>query len=230
MGSRLLCCGPVKWLRRTGVVVGAIAAVVALAAGILWWRLHQEPAELADTPAMNAAEAEHVLQELSRPSAPPPPGPKGPWNPRGGWGRKRPPRAEPEPRPYRLTLGQRQVAAIVVTQVARAAGGQLGDIRVAIRESDLLAAGKLRGTILSGSTVSIAAVPSAGRGGRLCLSLGEPRVGGQRIPSEVIDEIGGQAGAKMPRSICLRPRGAGLPGPVRAVRIANGNVVVDGVR
>jgi len=202
---------------------------MGLATGVLWWRLHQEPPELAGAPVMDEAEAERVVHDLSRPRAATPTPPQK-RNTRGGWGRKRPPRPGAQPLPYRLTLGQRQVTAIVVTQVGKAAPGQVGDIRVAVRDHDLLAAGRLRGTVLSGSTVSIAAVPAAGRRGRLCLALGEPRVGGQRIPGTVIDEIGGQEGAKMPHSICLSPRAAGLPGPVRSVRIANGSVVVEGMR
>jgi hypothetical protein len=104
-------------------------------------------------------------------------------------------------------------------------------VRVVVRDHDLFAAGRLQGaSVLAGTVVSISAVPSAGANGRLCLALGEPNVGGQRIPEQVLQELGAQAGQKMPRAVCLSPRFVGLPGPVRAVRITNGAVVVDGLR
>ena len=103
-------------------------------------------------------------------------------------------------------------------------------MRVAVREHDLFAAGRLRGTALSGSVVSLTAVPSAGARGRLCLALGQARVGGQAIPAELLEELGARSGQKVPRAVCMSARAVGLPGPVRAVRVTGGKVVVEGTR
>lgn len=215
-----------KWLRRLAIAMGLSLVAAVGVATYVWWQMHREPDDFANAPAMDAAEAERVLREIGK--TPPAPVTEE-WSTKGGWGRKRPPSPAAAPRPYRVALTDRQVAALVVTHVARAAGGQVGDIRVVVREHDLFAAGRLQGTAFSGSVVSMTGVPSA-RHGRLCLALGEPRVGGQRIPEDLLQELGAQAGQKMPRMLCLAPRAIGLPGPVRSARISEGKVVVEGER
>lgn len=218
-----------KWLRRVALAVGVLALAGGLVLAFLWWRLRQEPEDFGRASTMDAAEAERVLRDLGH-EAPVQTPAEDRWDPRGGWGRKRPPSKAAPPRPYRLALTDRQVAAIVVRQVVRSARGQVGDVRVAVREHDLFAAGRLRGTALSGSVVSITAVPSAGARGRLCLALGQARVGGQAIPAELLEELGARSGQKMPRTVCMSARAIGLPGPVRAVRVTGGRVVVEGSR
>lgn len=219
-----------KWLRRGALSLCVVTLAGALVLAVLWRRLRQEPDDFSRAPSMDAAEAERVLRDLGRNDSAASAPAEEHWNPKGGWGRKRPPAPGAAPRPYRLALTDRQVAALVVRQVTRSVRGQIGDVRVAVRERDIFAAGRLQGTALSGAVVSITAVPSAGARGRLCLALGQARVGGQAIPTQLLEELGARAGQKMPRAVCMSARGAGLPGPVRTVRIAGGKVVVDGVR
>lgn len=224
-----------KWLRRIALAIGVLVALAAVGAGVLWWRLRQDPAEIAGAPTMDVAEAERVLSEMARRQSAEPPDddrPRLKVHPAPPRQDRRPVRHDTPPaerRPYRLTLDARQVAALVVTQVARLARDRADDVRVVVREHDLFAAARLRGTALAGSVLSIAAVPGAGRGGRLCLRLGEPHVGGQRIPAELVEQLGGP-GAHVPRSICMNARAVGLPGPVHAARVGRGGVVVEGVR
>lgn len=218
-----------KWLKRVALGLGVLAALGALVFGYLWWRMHQEPDDFANAAAVDPAEAERVLADMNENQAPDDDGRPEPWGTRGGWGRKRPPaKGAPPSRPYRIALTDRQVAALVSRHVMR--GGGIGEVRVAVRDRDLFAAGRLTGTALAGSVVSITAVPSAGSRGRLCLALGQARVGGQAIPQDLLEQLGAQAGQKIPRSVCMNARGAGLPGPVTNVRIANGKVVVEGMR
>ncbi|MBI2895141.1 MAG: hypothetical protein HYY06_16420 [Deltaproteobacteria bacterium] len=207
-----------KWLKRIAVGLGLFVLVAALAAGVFYWRMRSEPDFMEGAPVVQPSDAKRIVEELARETRPEPPR-------RSADGEGRRPRPSV---PYRLALNERQVTALVVSGASGHLGGEIGDLTVRIRERDLVAAGRLRTTALAGSVVSLAAKPGVGARGRLCLALGRPMVGGQEIPEELIRELGGQGA--VPRRICVSARGAGLPGPLRSIRVAGGSVIVEGTR
>lgn len=199
-----------RWVKRGLLAILGIVVVVLAIAGFLWYRATREPEFLVGAPTVSAEEARRVVEALT--AAPATADPAAPDRPAS-------------PRPWRLSLGEREVAAIVIANAPPVFSASVEAFRVRIRERDLVAAGTLRDPPLAGQTAWIDVRPAVGAGGALCLGFGGLHLGDADVPESLVREMTGGRG--MPARRCLPPRGF-LPGPLQSVEIAGGRVELRG--
>ena len=197
-----------RWVKRGLVAIAALVVVVVAIGGWYFWRASTEPEFLEGAPSVTPAEARELVAKLTAaPAAVVQPAPGAP------------------PTPYRLSLDERQIAAIVVANAPPALTGSVRDLRVRIRASDLVAAGTMRASPMEGQTAWIDVRPSVGSGGSLCLGFGRLHLGEAEVPDSLVRELSGGRG--IPARRCAPARGL-LPGPLTSLQIAGGRVELRG--